>query len=256
MKFITLLLLSSFFSVSHAVDLVTWNKKIQTFKNVDCEKTDSCDLKLFRLQKNDYRVRIFGNSHFGSKMFAWYETDKTENLHKYSIVQFIKGCHFGSKKVAGKVEISWPYEVKSFNEYIKFKYSDWAVDSLDMDPMYSSWDGDSDMPRHSYYRWNKKRFSTDKKSEKYYGWDKPINPLLYIKDMPGQAFKDGDEAFNTSFEFKTCIYKEENIPRVGLRQSIDFGAPIHCFSWSQSFIYNHKLHKYEQKKEIDPVCLQ
>ena len=140
-----------------------------------------------------------------------------------------------------------------FDSIIKFKHTDWVIDSVDLDPVYNS---HPDL-RHASYRWNTKPGSFDKSTEKVYYNERPSTPNLYVSDLPGTAFYSQDgEAKNLSLEFVTCIYKTVDIPLVATPADINFSTPIACHTWKSSFIYNHEAAKFEVKNDVDAFCLE
>lgn len=224
----------------------------QTFKNTECELTSTCDLKEFTLATYDYKVMIEGSYSYGTSATMSYKTDEVDNLEKYAVVQYIRGCVFDSSLVDGKIVKGSHTVRKSFDQVIPFFHKTWEIDSLDKDPVYNS------IPegRHQAYRWNRKQGSTDKKTQVYVLNERPAHPELYVTDIPAGAFKVTKEAKNVSLEFKSCIYKTEDIPLETTPGDINFAKPLKCFDWSSSYIYNHKSKLYESKKEIDSYCLQ
>lgn len=228
--------------------------KKQVFQNSSehCVLNTSCELKEFRLETHDYRTMISGSASLGSSAIKAYKTDKVENLEKFAIVQFIKGCVFSSSQNAqGEVEKRFGYSREFFDSFARFQHKSWVIDSIDSDPMYNNLTPDR---RHGAYRWNKVRGSYDRKTEVHYFREKPIFPELYVSDLPGSAFLGSNEAKNISLKFKACIYQTEDIPLKTTPDDLDFATPIHCFDWASSFIYNHKLSRYESPSEIDSFC--
>lgn len=225
---------------------------VQVYKNSDCLKTDSCDLKEFKLETYNYNSIIAGDATLGSSATMSYKTDKVENLEKYAVVQFIKGCVYNSKLVDGKIEKNSYVSRDFFGEIKKFTHPQWVIDSVDKDPVYNS----IEKLRHGAYRWNTVAGSTEKKTQKYYLNEKPTRPELYVTDLPSTAFFMYGEAKNVSLEFKACIYKTSDVPMETDPEDTTFAEPIKCFDWKSSFIYNHTGKLYESKKEIDSYCLQ
>ncbi|MDP3696926.1 MAG: hypothetical protein Q8R55_02730 [Candidatus Taylorbacteria bacterium] len=227
------------------------NRKEEVFVNVDCKKSKTCDLKKVEYFVEDYSVGIEGSYNYGTRFFARFETKKVKDLEKYVFVQFIKGCNYSSKLTDGEVEVMYDRVYPRDAGAITFKFPDWTVDSYDNDPVYSTYPGQS---RFYLYRWNTVpgSFSTD--TEKFYGWKKPKLPKVYIVDHPGQAFYSHDWAHNISLQFRTCIYKAEDVPKNAPYDNVNFAEPINCYEWNSSFVYNHFTHEFKTYSDIVPAC--
>lgn len=238
------------------------------FVNQDCKENDTCDLKEVRLNVEKYRIWVVDGWHYGTSAIASYETDGVDNLENYSFVQFIRGCIFDSyffdsyfmedgsiRKLLGhsKAQFAEFDEEGKPKNYKTFCFPDWVIDSIDKDPVYYSFPG---FGRFYARRWNTAPGSYDKKTEKYYGEEKPDYPLLYLKDATTSAFDMETWAVNTSLEFKICIYKTKDIPLETTEDNINFAAPIKCFDWQNIYIYNHETREFEMKFERDPFCLE
>ncbi len=211
-----------------------------------------------------------GGYNYGTAMFAEYQTPKKSVIEKYGIVQFIRGCHYGITK---KNE-TYYFARYLFGERVSFQHKDWVIDSVDTDPMYSNtpqFNGDPDpqypVPvgdpsydwgtRHGLYYWNKNPGFYDQKTEVLYYRDKNIvSPRLYIMDHPGTAFYMNGDAKNISLEFRTCLYRIEDIPLKTTASDMDQKKALKCFSWASSYIYNPQTKAYESPQGISPVCLK
>lgn len=233
----------------YSYDLLEFNNKEEIFTNQSCAMTESCSLKEFKLTFNDYKIWVIDQYHFGSKIYASYTTDNIKDLEDYLIVQFIRGSqYYSQKKDDGDIVNSFSYVVDSFNETIPFYFTDWIIDSYDVDPMFWSAVGEDFGIRHYYYHWK------DGDIEKSWGIEKPSVPTLYISHLPGQAFTSAisNTAVNVSLEFLTCIYKTKQVAPVNTRYNVKLGIteaifPIHCFYWNSVFIYNHDTKQFERK---------
>lgn len=240
------------------------NEKILTFENTNCQSNDTCDLSEVKFKSENYQVKVHGDLYQGTRLFAEYKTANLPALEKYGFVQFIKGCHFSSKVINGKVQKELAYSRHFFGGTIAYTHPTFVIDSVDMDPFYNSdrepdqngFDLDILKYRYLLYRWNTVPGSFDKKTQKYYGREKPITPSLYVTDYPGVAnFSSSTrEAHNISLKLKMCVYKTDEIPLQLKPEEINFATPITCFDWSSSFIYDHENEKFEAKAEIDPFC--
>lgn len=222
---------------------------VQKFNNSNCGQTSSCDLVEFKLETNEYKVIFSGSAPaFGTDIKMSYRTKKVSQLEDFAIVQFIKGCKFNSyKKPDGKVERYFGITRDFFGDRERFQHKEWVIDSIDKDPMYNNFDGSS---RHGAYR------SKIQGKDVYFFQKKPVEPELFVTDLPGTASMESpdDIATNTSLIFKSCIFKTRDIPLETIFNDLSFAEPIKCFEWSSSYIYNHDLNKFESKKEIHSFC--
>lgn len=233
-------------------------EKNQIFTNDNCQATQTCDLKEFRADSYDYKVDLSATDYgVGTDFMSSFTTDKTENLEKYGIVQFIRGCQFSSQKVNGQVvkylNVLRPY----YGKNVLFLHVDWQIDGLVSDPM--DWGNDSKAKtRFDYYRWNSVMGSEDPSTEKYFFQAPPQNPRLYVTDHPGIADPslNGGLADNISLQLKTCIYRAADTPHKVACDDIGFAQPLKCFEWSSSFIYNFDTNQFDSPTDLDPVCLQ
>ena len=233
------------------------------FENDKCAENDTCSLKEFRLSVKKSRMWVIDGWNYGSSVIASYETDSVDNLEKYSFVQFIRGCMFDTyidtggvvTKILGhsKDQFSEFDEEGNPKSYKTFCFPDWVIDSQDKDPVYNSFPG---YGRFYLRRWNAVPGFYNEKTEKYYGEEKPSYPELYVTDIPSGAFTGELGAVNASLEFKTCIYKTEDIPWGIAEDNVDFATPIKCFLWQNIYIYNYAKKEFEMKSEIDSFCLQ
>lgn len=222
---------------------------VQKFKNANCTQTSTCSLVEFKLETNEYKVIFSGSApSFGTDIKMSYRTRGVSQLEEYGIVQFIKGCKFNSyKKPNGKVERYFGITRDFFGKRERFQHREWVIDSIEQDPMYNSFEG---FGRHGAYR------SMIQGKVVYYFQQKPVEPELFVTDLPGTASMEGpnDIATNTSLVFKSCLYKTKDIPLQTTADDLSFAEPIKCFEWSSSYIYNHEINKFESKKELDPFC--
>lgn len=236
--------------IASSVGVEILNHRELLFSNDNCKITNTCDLKRVKYVVEDYKVAIEDGHNYGTRFFAEYETKSVKNLEKYVFVQLIKGCDFSSRiqtsQVAVELDFSYP---RGYGE--QFKFSDWVIDSYGHDPAYSSIPGKS---RFFGYRWNTVPGSFSTNTEKFYGEEKPKNPVMYIVDHPGTAFYMNGIAKNISLKFKTCVYKTKDVPSDVNPNETNFAKPFSCFEWNSSFVYNHKVGEFESPAQIVPAC--
>ena len=224
--------------------------KIEKFLNTDCFKNNTCNLKEFTLFLRKYEVWFSDddNPAYGTAIIVEYETASVADIEKYAIVQFIRGCvydnkmdEFGNIVEANEVNISHLGNMKIFC------FREWVLDSFDLDPVYNS---SPEKGRFYFLRWNSVKGSHKKETETYYGVMRPKYPIVYLSDITGVAFRSNLSARNVSLEFKTCIFKDRDVPLIFMENVLNFVDPIKCFNWGSSYIYNWDLHKFETKDEL------
>ena len=190
----------------------TLSETKQVFVNPVCRMTDTCDLKRFSLTTLVHEIWFSDapdNPTYGNGVIMEYETDSVDALEKYAIVQFVKGCVFNSAKDGqGKITRNVDYVVPSFGESVPLCFPEWVIDSQDTDPAYNS---DPEYGRFYLLRWNKPGFY-DGPTQKYYGAEKPKIPVVYMADYPAGAFVTGTGVKNAALQFKTCIYRANDVP--------------------------------------------
>jgi hypothetical protein len=223
----------------------TLSKTEQVFLNPDCRSTDTCDLKRFTLTTLVYEVWFSDDPNYptyGNGVVMEYETDSVDALEKYAIVQFTRGCVFDSSRNGqGKINRNITYTVPSFGEDIPFCFPDWVIDSQDTDPVYNS---DPEYGRFYLLRWNKPG-SYEYADHKFYGAEKPKNPVVYMTDYPAGAFVTGTGVKNAALEFNTCIYKASEVPAETRREDTNFAKPITCFEWQNVYVYDFDRGRFE-----------
>lgn len=216
-------------------------------------------------------------------MAATFETTSPECLRDYGITQFIRGCIY-STRVEKDGSISKYYKMReSRGTLAKFKHSVWEVDSVDVDPLYSSYSGPDASPenRHDWYTYGKgalllkddhESLMLDKdyyfvaKNKGYLMNAPAYNTHAIITDTPsGSAFipdagAGAYEIETSSLEFVACIYRTKDVPMVG--SPVDFdgseeeGGPISCFSWSDKSKFNQETKRFERTEKLDPFCFE
>lgn len=223
----------------------TLSETKQVFLNPDCRSTNSCDLKRFTLTKAVNEIWFSDNADhptYSNGVIMEYETDSVAALEKYAIVQFKKGCVFDAyQNRDGEVRRDITYTVTSFGEQIPFCFRRWVIDSQDRDPAYNS---DPDFGRFYLLRWNEPG-SYDNRTQKYYGAEKPIKPIVYMADYPAGAFITRTGVRNVALEFKSCIYKAGDVPTQTSRNNLEFGKPLSCFDWQNVYVYDFAKARFE-----------
>ena len=216
----------------------------QVFLNSDCRATNSCDLKRFTLTRLAHEIWFADDPKhptFANGAIMEYETDSVAALEKYALVQFVKGCVFTSARDrTGEITRDISYGVSSFGQTVPLCFPDWVIDSQDDDPVYNS---DPELGRFYLLRWNLPD-SHDRRSEKYFGEEKPKRPVVYLTDYPAGAFVTASGVKNTALSFKSCIYKANEVPLRTRRDAVDFAAPLSCFEWQNVYVYDFDQQRF------------
>jgi len=248
-------------SAASAKGVTQFPAPTSTFSNEPCKVAGTCELKRFSLHRYEYRVDYDGRDGFrtpsyGTTVNMEYVTRTPATLEDFAIVNFIRGCQFETELKGGKVERLYTILVGSFGPLVRFRFLDWRIDSLDLNPMYNN-SSELEVSRlgtlHAPYRWNRVKGSFDKKSEVLFGDERPAQGSLYVSDRPGTAFvsDDGVSATNISLQFRTCLYRTRDIPRVSMPENVDFATPIACHEWASSYVYDFAKKEMTHPKELD-----
>ncbi len=209
------------------------------------------------------------------------ETTEPECIRDYAVVQFIRGCVYN---------VDYNMKTKSVDPYFGtvrdlrgkdgelFIHPTWAVDSIELDPLYAAYDA-TDRLGHYLIPTPALKLSNDMK-----GFNKDLTYFdstwskTYLKDyrLPTTIITTGDspsiggaiidksagtiDIMNTSLEFQTCVYHTKDIPTVGDPKfpgtSESEGGPIVCFNWEDKNNFNPKTMKFDEHAfdGIDPFC--
>jgi hypothetical protein len=246
------------------------------FINKDCLKTDSCDLKSFKLEvwkSSSVKDELDPQVHdliWNDLMVAGYETKDIPSLEKYGIVQFIQGCQISKALINGKSTTLFNTRRSFFDFDVPFHHPNWVVDSMDVDPLYASIAYDpavygsippDQWKRQAAYRINKPNFFVDESPEQQsvFQFRTPIEPKLYISDMPtgsyGAADRKSPNFSYPSMHFHTCIFKMSDIPEVATPDWNGNGKAIACFDWANNHHYDAAQDRFVDAKAIEPICL-
>lgn len=238
------------------IDIIEAKEK--TILNDNCKVTQTCDLNKVKFRTVNYAVDLdSGDPNFGSEIIGIYETTTIPLLENYVFVSYVKGCKFDSNLNSnGEVEKrAIGYAVYSFDDVVKFKFPDWVINSADKDPTYMSQEGS---PRHYFYAWTDIPGEYYNQTRHYYGEELPPTPSLYVNELASQAWynQDTDVAVNLSMNNKMCLYKVQDVPQETVRTDVDWSKALFCHDWNASWVYNFKTKKWDNPKDIDPVCLE
>lgn len=217
-------------------------------------------------------------------MAAVTETTNSSCIKDYGVVQFIRGCIY-IDRINNSTNVSsdkYLHNRELRGQSVEFKHADWVVDSVDLDPLYNSYDKEdaNALNRHDWHRFVKvplllqeDEASLMKDTPKYFnsknfGYvmnaEAPLSQI-YVSDLPSgsslvpNAGANHREVITSSLEFKTCIYNIRDIPVMGDPAKFDApedqGGPIKCFEWSDKAKFNKKNQTFDRVNEMDPFCL-
>jgi len=247
---------------------------IWTNDKTECLKNNTCDLKKFSLTSTADYASFDGNPMQSTSMSAYWETEKKEDLARYGVVQYIKGCLY-SQNLTPTKESPVLFNRDFFGKTVRFNHKKWAIDSLDEDPLFGSYlDSQSEMEKRAapeimkeMSRWSRhlamKTTSTGH-GDTYLYQSLPQASKLYVTDSPTSSdysvFRNGSYVSSqitiASMIFKTCLYKIEDIPERSDPEQFDLSKAITCVEWENNWEYNFKAQKFDDKKrEIQDFCL-
>lgn len=252
--------------ISHsalAYQRVILEDKTSTFNNTNCNDNQTCDLTEFSLRYSKVESAFeddWSDLSYQSMVVINYKTQEISQLPKYGVVQFIRGCVWTSEMEKGEIVNHFNFSRSFFGSSITFKHPQWVIDSIDADPLYGTWD---DLPsRHFAYKWNdtpQLHPLLEEVEKHYYGYGLPLTPELYVSDMPQggrNSSYNSSSKVNSSLEFKTCIYKTEDVPTRLDPKQLDFASPIACFEWASNDIYDYQRQEFTHPQGIHKLCLQ
>ena len=232
---------------------------VKTWTNPDCANM-SCEVKAMRLYVDKFNDPV--DKMAGASMAVEIETSKPEQLKKYAVVQYIKGCLFETS-VLGDHRIA--YREYFGKKMQPFKHTDWELDSgTDADPIYwSNPDAGYDelrgfeIPRNSYYVNDNPAVT-----EKYGSWAGKLSNLktskIFASDMPtpsAWATQNGMiQARISSLQFKICLHKISDIPARTDTPRLQVENAIVCMDWASNFHFDFMKKIFVEKNEIHKVC--
>lgn len=246
-----LVLLAIIPAISFAGTVDRYNFKTQTYQPT----LSNTNLVEYKVQTNSYRVNFTNDPipAFGTTMYAEYTTKEIDQVEEYAVVQYIQGCMFDATlNQDGSITKGIQNHRQFFGQSVPFKHTSMVIDSVDVDPIYNSFEDH----RHGAYRWNEVPGSYDKNTEHFYYHQAPDTPRLYVRDTPSGAFQTFNGAKNVSMKFETCLIETSKVPKVAAPDLDLRPQAIACFKWNHSFVYNFKTQEYENPTDIDPFCLK
>lgn len=245
----------------HTEEDVVLRERVFVPDPATCKRHGICDLKRVTFRLHRSRSPDDDDSTLGmwnTGFYAAYETRTTRTLTKYVFVQFIRGCVFLSRRDANGVVVDTLGIARINREggMMTFRHPFWEIDSYSLDPVYSS-DTRVSSDRHYFAQWHppgrpwKHGFDAN-----IWGIGRPSFPELFITDDPVPAYRiSKDEAKNVSLEFRTCLYRERDVPRYARGvDELRNASPIVCETWQHNFIWDFGTERMTSPRDIAPVC--
>ena len=232
----------------------------------DCAERDICDIKEvgFRLSRFMFETKKSHTTEveYGTVLYATVETKTHDTLEKYVFVQWVRGCVIEINQYGGVATKHFLTNLRR-GEKVPMCFPDWVIDREAEDPAYSS---DTSTPsRHHFAQWvdvpetslytfpNAKNIAT-------YGEKKPTIPKIGIVDTHQNAYvlkwKNGRVmARSVYLEFRTCLYKEADVPRTFDEKKDTLPPAIACYEWKSDFGYDEATQKIIRSGTLD-MCLE
>lgn len=238
------------------------NEECIVIQHGNCEKTDTCDLveigfwvkEFKRMVKKTYATE----TEKGSMFYAWYQTKTLATLEKYVFVQYVRGCAYNV--------MYWEDEARAYfwqKEHhgvrnAAFCYPNWEIDMYGNDPVYTS-GLEEGFSRHHYAQWTKRPREFPTKYAKEYGAEKPTYPVLGMVDLPDTAnvrtWPNGRKlALNTALQFRTCLYRADDVPLTIESKGVITAEPLKCFNWQSMHVYDPVTDKMTSPDTLPEIC--
>ena len=246
----------------------------------------ACQIKRFTLINTHQEIKDqsgTGTDHFTS-MAAVIDTTGPSCIRKYGVVQFIQGCVSNQEynKQTGDLSPKHFGTVRTSREKnVYFSHPHFEVDSLNLDPLYSSKSSSDTGERQGWYYVSKKTlrlknnrddiladdYLFQRPSSRHFLENSPHETTqVYVADLPSQAGFHSDPRFTKalittpSLDFKTCVYDLKDIPAQGEPEPPEtphaVGGPLLCFDWSHKFEFDLDKANFRAVTQAgtDPFC--
>lgn len=268
------LVLSIFFSQTVTANMIWGPIHTTTWQNPTCQSLKTCELQEFNMRQQDWKAdysKMYPEEaaklgeplyNYGTTVFYEYKTDRAELLENYTMVSFIKGCMYKSKRNPdATIENMHMFARDLLGKLALYLHRDWQVDSMDVDPMYKNEFAEvlaqnPSASRHGRWEWTVDPLSFDQNASTDFRKKKPPTGRLFTSDRPGTAFRMNlEESKNVSLKVRACLYPTGQVPnKISFANETDFGQPLMCHEWSHSKIFNHSTAKFETQPDVTPVC--
>lgn len=271
MKNLSSIVTSFIISLNTSSALAQSSEIIKIFNNKECIQTDSCDLKKLYLKIT--RSLDSKNQNGRTYMEGYYETQKIDQVEKYAIVQFIKGGVYNEYKLGNEpIEMIQNTDRDFFGKrHVKFIHPELVIDSVDTDPVYASLVEENS--RHGGYKIkdneNLSVIFDNSSNYSYYLYEPVLKlPRMHFSDMPTggdfseirisagpNAGKVTRSSASSSMEFKTCVFKTEDIPINAGPSEMNPDDAVGCVEWSNHFIFDWEKKKFMNSDKVHENAL-
>lgn len=228
----------------------------------NCKALGICDLKGAMLVERKVKVLLADErSDFASYMTDMrfiVEVTKPASIPNYGIVQFMKGCMYGSELMPnGTEQKEFSYVHRHFGSYKLIKHDNWVIDSEHADPVSTSFEK---YGRFDLYKWNTDPKNLDADNATWYFDAKPPHGTVFKADLVANTGLIEDSATpkarNSSLDLETCIFKIADLPKTTDETGVgvDKSKALWCASWDHKFHYDFATSTVIQDKAVDPFC--
>jgi hypothetical protein len=224
-----------------------------------CETTDTCDLVEIGFWVKHFTREVKKTNgkepESGTMLYAWYQTKSLETLEKYVFVQYVRGCAYFVMYSEGEVNAYFNKIEHGGMRNSVFCFPEWEIDMITRDPVYTS----EGVHRHKFAQWTNIPRQFPSKYAKEYGEEKPVFPILGMIDSPDRAFvrKWGNGrvlAYNSALEFRTCLYRAEDVPHEMDPKDTIAREPLKCSYSSGIHVYDPDTGRIENPSEFPAIC--
>lgn len=231
-------------------------------KPADCRTLGICELKSAKMVEQKVKVLLPNERpEFASYMTGIsfvVQVDKPANIPNFGVVQYLKGCMFESELMPdGTQQHRFIYVHKLFGKYELIHHDNFVIDSSDMDPLATSFEG---YGRFDLYKWNANPKNIDSDAGTWYFDAKPPHGTVYKADLVANTgLVEGTTnptARNSYLELETCLFKIADLPLTSDAQGtgVDRSKALWCAAWDHKFGYDFATHKVTKETAISPVC--
>ncbi len=242
-----------------------------------CKERGDCDLKeiVFFEEDDELPANPSDPDDFLGRttlFMAGIETETVEALTNYVFVQLIRGCMWTSQKNPdGSITNRFNINRRHLGNRTHFVFREWVVDSIHHEPAFSE-DGESP-DRHFLLQWSDPRPKWIPRGTQNI-WERggedertPTIPFGFVTDSPEplakylpmnlaqRVFPDIlESATNRSLEFRMCLHRTKDVPATTDGTTKGFGAPIACYEWRSSHVYDHVRGVFTSPTGIHGEC--
>lgn len=243
-----------------AISAAAWSKVtvLSTTKQSYKPTASDSNLLAYRFERKAKQIRFPGEpvelACYMTDVRTVLKTKSIDDIEKYGVVQYIRGCQWSSQWDGKTVTKSMNIVRDHFGSNVVFRHRGWEIDSDSTDPIYSSYKDE----RFALWRWNTDPTSLDADTATLLHDGPTPHPTVFVTDAPGaQALNlDRKSASNSTLEFRTCLFNITDLPLATDKagSNIDQSKALHCFEWNSNYVFDFKEMKMKSPATIDPIC--